>query len=199
MDEPDHTSEAPGPAAPPTRRDLARLVGGSVLSLGAAAPAAAAVNAAAPQVRRVVTGHDAQGRARFISDGAAPVRGVSAHIWSSATPADNADLAGGEPPTVAGFTNPGGAVMRLITFTPGGDPLMHRTRSLDYAIVTEGEVVLELDDGVAKTLKAGDVVVQRGTMHQWVNRSGRPATVAFILVDALPLEVGGRPLPASHP
>ena len=76
---------------------------------------------------------------------------------------------------------------------------MHRTGSLDYAIVMDGEVLLELDDGVSKALKAGDVVVQRGTMHQWVNRSARPATVAFILVDALPVEVAGSVLRATQP
>jgi mannose-6-phosphate isomerase-like protein (cupin superfamily) len=61
--------------------------------------------------------------------------------------------------------------------------LMHRTRSVDYAIVLEGEIVLVLDDSEV-ALRAGDVVVQRGTNHAWSNRSGAPCRMAFVLVDA---------------
>jgi mannose-6-phosphate isomerase-like protein (cupin superfamily) len=61
-------------------------------------------------------------------------------------------------------------------------PLMHRTESVDYGIVIEGELTLVLDDSEV-ALKPGDVVVQRGTNHAWANRSGRPCRMLFILVD----------------
>ncbi|SEG49044.1 cupin domain-containing protein [Marinobacterium lutimaris] len=61
-------------------------------------------------------------------------------------------------------------------------PLMHRTETVDYGILLEGELVLVLDRGVV-TLKPGSVVVQRGTNHAWANRSGKPCRIAFILVD----------------
>jgi len=75
---------------------------------------------------------------------------------------------------------------------------MHRTDSLDYGIVLEGEIVLELDDGKSVHLKAGDVVVQRGTIHAWVNPTDKPNRMAFILLDAKPATVGGKPLPTVH-
>ena len=65
---------------------------------------------------------------------------------------------------------------------PGRHPLMHRTQSVDYGIVLEGEIVLLLDDEEV-ALKAGDVVVQRGTIHAWANRSDRIARMLFVLVD----------------
>jgi mannose-6-phosphate isomerase-like protein (cupin superfamily) len=61
-------------------------------------------------------------------------------------------------------------------------PLMHRTESVDYGIVIEGEMTLVLDDSEV-LLKPGSVVVQRGTNHAWANRSGRPCRMLFILVD----------------
>jgi len=63
---------------------------------------------------------------------------------------------------------------------------MHRTRSIDYAIIMEGEIDMLLDDSDVH-LKAGDVVIQRGTYHAWANRSGKPCKVFFILIDADPL------------
>ncbi len=73
-------------------------------------------------------------------------------------------------------------VARLEPDNPG----MHTTDSVDYGIVLEGELELELDDGATTTVTPGTVVVQRGTRHGWRNRSGRPARVAFILVGATP-------------
>jgi uncharacterized cupin superfamily protein len=68
------------------------------------------------------------------------------------------------------------------TWRPGKHPMMHRTETVDYGIVLEGEIVLILDDAEVP-LKAGDVVVQRGTDHAWANRSDQPARMAFILLD----------------
>ena len=78
-------------------------------------------------------------------------------------------------------------MIRIIDFAPAGaggarSP-MHRTKTIDYGIVLEGEIVLILSDSEV-VLKAGDVVVQRGTDHAWENRSARPAKMAFILIDA---------------
>ncbi len=66
---------------------------------------------------------------------------------------------------------------------PPRHPMMHRTRSLDYAIIMSGEIDMLLDDSEVH-LKAGDVVVQQATNHAWVNRSGKPCRVAFILMDS---------------
>jgi hypothetical protein len=63
------------------------------------------------------------------------------------------------------------------------DPGMHRTRTIDYAVVLSGEIDMLLDDSEVH-LKAGDVLVQRSTNHAWVNRGDAPCQVAFILVDA---------------
>jgi uncharacterized cupin superfamily protein len=71
------------------------------------------------------------------------------------------------------------------TFKSGGGashPFMHRTETIDYGIVLEGEIVLVLDRGET-TVRAGDIVVQRGTNHAWSNRSGKVCRIAFILVD----------------
>lgn len=64
-------------------------------------------------------------------------------------------------------------------------PGMHRTKTIDYAIVLSGEITAVLDQGEV-LLRAGDVLVQRGTSHAWSNRSDRPARIAFVLIDARP-------------
>jgi quercetin dioxygenase-like cupin family protein len=76
---------------------------------------------------------------------------------------------------------------------------MHRTETLDYAILLSGECDLELDDGKTVHMTAGDICVQRGTMHAWVNTSGAPCTFAFILIDADPVAAGGQELTTHYP
>ena len=66
---------------------------------------------------------------------------------------------------------------------PPRHPLMHRTRSVDYAIVMQGEIDMLLDEGEIH-LKAGDVLIQQGTNHAWVNRGPEPCRIAFVLIDA---------------
>ena len=83
----------------------------------------------------------------------------------------------------------------MIEYAPGVTPRNHRTDSIDYAIVLSGEIDMELDDHVV-TLRAGDVLVQRGTIHNWVNKSTAPCVVAFVLIDAKPVEHDGKPLKA---
>jgi mannose-6-phosphate isomerase-like protein (cupin superfamily) len=174
-------------------------------------------------VRRVVTGHDRNGKAVVISDGPAPFVHVNAinpewnstDIWrTSETPA--------RIPSAAVETTLGprrqmpdkrGTVVRInhyppeseavrmmdsqasrktfaalgnetaATFGKGGrHPLMHRTETIDYAIVLAGEITMVMDD-TDVNLKAGDVLVQCGTNHAWSNRSGAPCVIAFVLID----------------
>ncbi|WP_233804878.1 cupin domain-containing protein [Paraburkholderia sp. HP33-1] len=173
-------------------------------------------------IRRVVTGHDANGQAVVVSDGALPnvaqiaaIPGTVFHeVWStSATPAR---LDNGADPTVGALMLPPpkqGTRMRFVDIPPDtaeflahgaarmhdafsqiGDaeastvstdsphPLMHRTESIDYGVVIEGEMTLVLD-AAEVALAPGSVVIQRGTNHAWANRSGRPCRMLFVLVD----------------
>ena len=79
-------------------------------------------------------------------------------------------------------TIPGGSVCRISQLDPGVSPRMHRTESIDFAIILSGELDMELDYGKITKLKAGDVVVQRGTIHNWQNNGTEPCLVAFILI-----------------
>ena len=126
-------------------------------------------------VRRVVTGHDKNGRAIVAIDETAKnvTQGrPGAHaavIWTSeGFPVDN----GGDADTSSrkvGTTLDNGTVFRVVSFGPGVTPRNHRTDSIDYAVVMSGEIDMELD-GESVHLKAGDVLVQRGTIHNWVNQ-----------------------------
>jgi quercetin dioxygenase-like cupin family protein len=152
-----------------------------------------------PPIRRVVTGHDRDNIAKVILDGAAtnarrPPSGiVSTLIWcTDRTPAD---IAVGETIEDMGARKLGtpppahGTRFAVIDFPPGNAPAMHRTETIDYVIVIAGEIDMDMDDSTV-TLKAGDVMVQRGTHHAWANRSNAPARVAFVLIDAEPLGIG---------
>ncbi|KAJ5904223.1 hypothetical protein N7504_006606 [Penicillium tannophilum] len=91
-----------------------------------------------------------------------------------------------------GLVNHGGTVCRIVDFGPQGLPLMHRTQSLDYGIVLEGEIEMELDDGSVTLLRKGDVAVQRGTKHAWRNPSSTLWTrMLFVLQECEPVVVGG--------
>lgn len=76
----------------------------------------------------------------------------------------------------------GGSVFRLAKYEPGVAERWHRTDSVDYAICLAGEMVMQLEDGSEVVLKPFDVVIQRGTMHNWVVRGKEPCVMAFILV-----------------
>ena len=86
-------------------------------------------------------------------------------------------------------------MFRIGEFAPGVAPRNHRTDLIDYAIVLSGEIDMDLD-GTQVHLKAGDVLVQRGTIHNWINRGTEPCVVAFVLIDAKPVTVGGKMLNA---
>jgi mannose-6-phosphate isomerase-like protein (cupin superfamily) len=162
-------------------------------------------------VRRVVTGHR-DGKAVVRYDSAAPNQKlrqasglVSTLIWvTDETPADISD-SGDRAAREIGVPPPAnGSIFRVVDFPPesgvrsrdailaemgvgdhGGarHPGMHRTRSIDYAIVLEGEIDMLLDEGEVH-LKAGDVLVQQGTHHAWVNHGSAPCRIAFVLIDA---------------
>lgn len=86
----------------------------------------------------------------------------------------------------------------MVRYEPGVVPQRHRTDSIDDAVVIAGQTDMELD-GETVTLKAGDVLVQRGTIHNWVNRSNDAAVVAFVLVAAKPVTGGSRTLKGHTP
>ncbi|MFL5088170.1 MAG: cupin domain-containing protein [Xanthobacteraceae bacterium] len=152
-----------------------------------------------PPIRRFVTGHDAKNVAKVIMQGPAsnakyPSPGtVSTMIWcTDETPADSsvgeqvedlgARILGTAPPA-------NGTRFAVIDFPPGNQPRMHRTETIDYVIVLEGEIEMDMDQSTVK-LKQGDIMVQRGTNHAWANRSNARARVAFVLIDAKPLGIG---------
>jgi len=154
------------------------------------------------QVRRVVTGHDTSGRAIVkideVAQNIASSRpGASACVvWTTENfPVDNT---GTEDAGLrkTGTTLDNGTVFRVLELAPGVSPRNHRTDSIDYAVVMSGEVDMELDD-TSVHLKAGDVLVQRGTIHNWVNRGTEPCVIAFVLIAAKPVTVGGKVLHAQ--
>ena len=174
-------------------------------------------------VRRVVTGHDGNGKAVVLSDGPVPTvhsnpirpGQLSFEVWK--TKAMPVPLAREEPEPTTGSRSlqppRNGNVLRISivppeseqtrkltpgeaqelfrksgageasTFGKGGrHPMMHRTETVDYAIVLEGEITLILDEGEVH-LKAGDVVIQRGTSHAWSNRSDKNVKMLYVLID----------------
>ncbi len=158
------------------------------------------------QQRRVVTGHDANGKAIVTIDGISPNRpprdpnntvNETTVVWSTqGFPVDNTgDYDGGARDV--GITHTNGTVFRVVSFGPGNPPMNHRTDSIDYAVVIAGEIDMELDDGVSVHLKAGDVLVQRGTIHNWLNKGSEPCVIAFVLIAANPVEAGGKVLEAT--
>jgi len=167
--------------------------------------------------RRIVTGHDAQGKAVALFDAPIQAKQRSAGgngmsmIWvTTEFPVDVA-VSNDRAQTQVGVPPPAnGTIFRIVDFAPtptggygtvdhhqillamGIDPATqgyarhentHRTRTIDYAIVLEGEIDMLLDDSEVH-VKAGDVLVQQGTNHAWVNNSGKPCRIAFILIDS---------------
>jgi mannose-6-phosphate isomerase-like protein (cupin superfamily) len=150
------------------------------------------------ELRRVITGHDAQGVAKVLID--EPVTnlkrgksGVVAHIWNTdSTPAsiaigEDIEDVGMQPHITPPPTR--GSRMAVIDYMPGNTPSMHRTETIDYIVVLSGEIDMVMDDSTVH-LKAGDVMVQRGTYHAWHNRTSEPCRIAFVLIDAEPLGIG---------
>jgi len=173
------------------------------------------------RVRRVLTGHDAQGRSTFIADGPAPnVKEMSAmpglaltDLWETkGAPASNAGESDAASRPVHLEPPKNGTILRIVEFPPdsawrnrtdgkdgfksigaghaqdrhSADPMMHTTSTVDYIIVLKGEIYAILETG-EKLLRAGDVLVQRGTNHSWSVRTSEPCIVAAVLVSAKPV------------
>ena len=154
-------------------------------------------------IRRVVTGHDQNGRAIVAIDEtchnviSGRRNNASCVVWSTGEfPADNDTDADGGARKVA-TTDPNGTVFRIIEYGPGVAPRNHRTESIDYAVVMSGEIDMEMD-GTTVHLAAGDVLVQRGTIHNWINRGTKPCVIAFVLIAATPVERAGKVLRAMN-
>ena len=161
--------------------------------------------------RRVVTGHDDHGNATVKYDSLASneslVKGSnvkagrpglsSCVVWTTDTsPADNnTDWDEGTRNVATAIA--GGSVFRIIEYGPGVAPRRHRTDSIDYIVVLSGEIDMRLDRDEIVHLNRGDVLVQRGTVHDWVNNGSEPCIIAAVLVDAKPVEVDGKELPAE--
>jgi len=155
---------------------------------------------AAPRIRRVVTGHDHNNVAKVLIDGPAGnakfapgTENVSVLMW--VTDEMPADIAVGSDIADAGLRILGtpppenGTRFAVIEFGPGSTGQMHRTETVDYVIVVSGRIDMKMDAETVK-LDAGDILIQRGTHHQWINPYDAPARVVFVLVDAKPLGIG---------
>jgi mannose-6-phosphate isomerase-like protein (cupin superfamily) len=149
-------------------------------------------------VRRVVTGHTRDHVAKVLWDDAITTvkhgkSGVLTHLWN--TDETPADIAVGESIEDVGLrphvTPPParGSRFVVIDYPPGNSGTMHRTETIDYVIVMSGEIDMVMDDSTVR-LNAGDVMVQRGTNHGWFNRGTGVARLAFVLIDAEPLDIG---------
>lgn len=158
-----------------------------------------------PPVQRVVTGHDENGRAMFKSEDVSPTLMIPSGdaafllVWTTATvPADNNDETDGRTRD-AGLTLNQGSVIRIVDMLPGRESPMHRTNSIDYGIVLEGEIELELDGGQCRTIHQGGIIVQRGTNHLWRNRTDKVCRIAFVLIEAPAYRHNGVPLEEHKP
>ena len=130
-------------------------------------------------VRRVVTDHDADGKSLVAVD-------ERCSNVISRRPGHQSCVA---------WTGPDGTIFRVVEYQPGVAPRMHRTETIDYAVVISGEIDMVLDKGAVR-LRAGDVLVQQATLHDWVNRGSDPCRIAFVLVPTKPVERGGKVLDA---
>ena len=161
-----------------------------------------------PGSQRLITSHSEAGKAVVGSTERAQWQSMRngavcmSLIYTTSEPLpnlnDNADIKTHQTKVAAGkigLVSPNGSVCRITDFSPGNDPQMHRTKSLDYGIVMEGEMELILESGEVRLMQKGDVVIQRGTMHAWRNPSPTNwARMVFVLLDCQPLNIGGNQL-----
>ena len=148
------------------------------------------------KVRRVVTGHDENGKAVIEKDEVmdnvivVPSGNQGALMWVTSETPGPVDIDDPSRQKLGIGPPMGGSAFRILEVAPGKDAFMHRTDTIDYAIVMKGECIMVLDEGEEVHMKEGDVMVQRGTWHGWENRFSEPCQLAFILISALP--------PAKH-
>ena len=132
-------------------------------------------------IRRVITEHDSAGNAVVAID-------ERCTNVISRRPGHQSCVA---------WTGDDGTIFRIVEYQPGVAPRMHRTETVDYAVVLSGEIDMQLDQAMVH-LRAGDVLVQRGTIHNWVNRGTEPCVIAFVLAAAKPVQRGGKALGAVN-
>ncbi|KAH6898523.1 hypothetical protein B0T10DRAFT_472904 [Thelonectria olida] len=162
-----------------------------------------------PPVNRYITTHDTNGKA--IWDTSLPVEvpsqrsgGFTMHTsyvntQSSPDHNDDADLESYRENLVESDVAPvSGSVLRVVDFWPGFPAVLHRTASVDYGIVLDGEVECILDDGASRTFKRGDIVIQRGTIHAWKNTSKEVARICFTLLPTPSIKIQGKELEVHH-
>lgn len=150
--------------------------------------------------KRFITGHDSFGKGIVQAVDEGSWRKIDNDIvrynemWTTSSwPIDLTNEDNLKPEnTIFSLSLPNGTVLRMVDRSPGSFSAMHRTQSLDYGVVIEGEMELIMDSGEKVTLQRGDVCVQRGTMHQWHNPGTTWNRMMFVLIDAQPLEVAGQ-------
>jgi len=161
-----------------------------------------------PTYKRLVTTHNKDGKAVFASNIPEPIPYVDApggaqfslvYSTDSTKPdfTNDKDMKEYENhmPNYPGIFIPGGTTVRYIDVPPGGGSPMHRTVSMDYGIVLDGEVECTLDSGEVRRMKKGDFIVQRGTMHQWRNPSATEwYRMLFIMLESEKVEIDGKKL-----
>jgi mannose-6-phosphate isomerase-like protein (cupin superfamily) len=144
--------------------------------------------------RRVVTGHDQEGHPVILIDEemsnivSRRAGQLESQIWST-----DADLAKGVDSRESELRKvdshiASGTVLRVVNYAPGVTSFPHANEWIDYTIIISGEIDMQLDATTEVHLKAGDVVVQRGTIHNWLNRGTKDCTLAFVRVGAKPEE-----------
>lgn len=152
-----------------------------------------------------VTSHNAEGKAKVLSSYTSPgkeYKGLNTYhhlvYTTEGFPADlNSDVdvqqhKQWEESGNLAIVKPNGTVCRICDIGPGNSPMMHRTQSLDYGVVLDGEIYMDLDDGSSTLMRPGDVAVQRATHHGWRNASDTNwARMLFVLQDCQPLYIGG--------
>lgn len=161
---------------------------------------------ALPKIHRYITTHNDEGKAVFSGafdeesgmkvndDGIAFALSYTTKGFPVDMNSDkDLDVYGDYLKDAPGLVVSGGTVLRHVDIPPETACTMHRTVSLDYGCVLEGAVELLLDSGERRTMKRGDVAVQRGTMHQWINPSKTEWTrMLFVLQESTPLKLSGR-------
>ncbi|NBY70471.1 MAG: cupin domain-containing protein [Betaproteobacteria bacterium] len=165
------------------------------------APTVNAIRKKTMKIRRVVTGHDSKGKAVVVHDEMCSniisrrPQHHSCVVWSTGQfPVDNQDPANGNTRDVSVLQKQD-TVFRIVQYDPGVAPRNHRTETIDYAIVMSGSIDMDLD-GTTVHLNQGDVIVQRGTIHNWINHGNVPCVIAFILIAANPIDLDHQTLQA---
>lgn len=141
--------------------------------------------------RVVVTSHNEAGDTVFSLDSTLPlyhpfgptVASFAVFDVRSAVPVNNFDAAQSYPNTVPRCP-PNGVIFCISNIPANYSVPMHRTLSLDYAVVLNGEITVKLESGEEKTVKAGEFIIQGGVNHQWINRMDETCRIAFVMVGA---------------